>query len=712
MKKIFTYLLVISVAALASCKKDNNTGTQTGTGTTSDVKIAPDGFNFNTTKSVNLTIALKTNDNNPISGVVVSVYLPDTAVAKTSVFKGLTNRNGEITATINVPTQYSQLIIDPAYVGLLRNALANINGVSCNVVIGGFSGFAGDVVAPAVTPTVTAKPNAYKGVGVNGTTSVDYAYPSPYDASNAIANPLVNGVPVYLDPTNNAISSSLLSYINASLPEGSAVPDTHPQYISNTAINVIKVTATTDLYVTFVSEGAGYLNTLGWYSYPTNNPPTNATQGTNNRGIDKITAIFPNASASGSGGGLVAGNRVKIGTFTAGTTVAFCLMQNAWSTYNYQGTNYYYVNTGVTKFYSQDALNPESNSSLQRHQVMLYDNVNNVFVYGFEDINRTSGQGSDQDFNDIVYYVNSSNPGAISTTGVAAIDKGGDSDGDGVPDTQDAFPNDPTRAYVYYYPSATTYGNYAFEDNFPNKGDYDMNDLIVKYRYTFELNASNQVVDMVADVAVNAAGASFKDGFGIQLPLASSSVASVTGQKLISNYITLASNGVEAGQTYATIIPFDNYNALANNADNSFFINTLAAPAKVTSNFASVKVTFTSPVSSSNITAINPFIICNLKRGYEAHQAGYAPTDKADKTLFGTGDDTSNPQTGRYYLSKENWPWAVSFLSDFTWPLERVNIISAYPHFADWAAGGGSSFTDWYSNTASGYRVNSNLYTK
>ncbi|WP_244139420.1 LruC domain-containing protein [Mucilaginibacter ginkgonis] len=684
-----------------------DTGTTPVTPTAPVNKIAPDGFNFSTTQNVTLNLTLKANDNSPLAGVVVSVYLPDDATS--AVFKGVTTKSGTLNATVSIPASYKQIVIDPAYVGILRNALANINGTTVTATIGGTGAFSGDIVPQAITPTSVSTLTSLSSKQTQSSSTTEYGYPSPYTStSNAINSPISAGVPKYLEANNDNVPASLLTYINASLPEGSTVPDLHPQYISTTAVNVINVTATADIYVTFVSEGAGYYNTLGWYSYSTSNPPSATSGGTNNDGINKVTMVFPNASASGSGGGLVAGNKVKLGTFQAGTTIAFCLLQNAWV----QSNGNYGISLTGTKFYSQDALNPESTSSLRRHQVLLYDNVNNLFLAGFEDISRASGQGSDNDFNDLVYYVTSSTGSAISATGVVAIDKGGDTDGDGVPDTQDAFPNDPNRAYVYYYPSATTFGNYAFEDNFPNKGDYDMNDLVVKYRYAFDCNASNQVVDMQGDFQVAAAGASFKDGFGLQIPVASSAVTSVTGQQLTSNYITLASNGVEAGQSYATIIPFDNYNNLVSNPNGTFFINTLNELGKVNSSTAHVQVNFNNPVPVSNFYSINPFIICNLKRGYEAHMANYPPTDKADKTLFGTGDDNSNLATGRYYLSKENWPWAVQFSGDYTYPLERVNIISAYPHFADWAASGGTSFTDWYSSLLSGFRVTNNLYTK
>ena len=54
-----------------------------------------------------------------------------------------------------------------------------------------------------------------------------------------------------------------------------------------------------------------------------------------------------------------------------------------------------------------------------------------------------------------------------------------DTDNDGVADEDDDYPSDPYRAYNNYYPAQGVYGTVAFEDNWPNKADYDFNDLVV-----------------------------------------------------------------------------------------------------------------------------------------------------------------------------------------------------------------------------------------
>ncbi|KAI9549106.1 hypothetical protein GHT06_007398 [Daphnia sinensis] len=109
---------------------------------------------------------------------------------------------------------------------------------------------------------------------------------------------------------------------------------------------------------------------------------------------------------------------------------------------------------------------------------------------------------------------------------------GVDSDGDGVPDSQDAAPSDPAYAFVTHGPAANQYGSLAFEDAFPYKGDYDMNDMIVDYNIEERRNASNKVTQLRGKFVLKAMGASYRNGFGIELPIPPSKVASATGMKI------------------------------------------------------------------------------------------------------------------------------------------------------------------------------------
>jgi len=77
-----------------------------------------------------------------------------------------------------------------------------------------------------------------------------------------------------------------------------------------------------------------------------------------------------------------------------------------------------------------------------------------------------------------------------------------DSDGDGVIDESDDFPNDPDKAYLIIYPSGSNYYFHLFEDLWPGMGDYDFNDVILKTKLHAYKNSSNNLVGgkVVSDV--------------------------------------------------------------------------------------------------------------------------------------------------------------------------------------------------------------------
>jgi LruC domain-containing protein len=287
-----------------------------------------------------------------------------------------------------------------------------------------------------------------------------------------------------------------------------------------------------------------------------------------------------------------------------------------------------------------------------------------------------------------------------------------DADNDGVADGQDEYPNDASRAFTSYYPSANTTATLAFEDLWPGTGDYDYNDLVLSYNITKVLNADNEVVDYKVKLKVRAIGASYDNGFGFQLDeLVPGDIATVTGQSIIRNYITLNANKTEASQAKAVIICYDTPEPYLHRAAGSFF-NTIQTNGTGTSDTMYVNVTFASPVSDSKlgIEKFNPFIITKQRRDYEVHLGNFHPTDLAATNLFGTQQDRTNPSNSVYYKTGNGMPWVISLPADFDYPIERVPITSAFNFFDDWAVSGGSSNTDWYTANP-GNRNSENIYT-
>jgi LruC domain-containing protein len=288
-----------------------------------------------------------------------------------------------------------------------------------------------------------------------------------------------------------------------------------------------------------------------------------------------------------------------------------------------------------------------------------------------------------------------------------------DGDGDGVPDDQDEYASDATRAYNIYYPGKGIFGSLAYEDNWPGKGDYDCNDLVVDYNYKQVTNSANALVELFPTFILRAAGASFVNGFGFQMGMTPADVSNVTGTSVLPGYITLMANNTEANQNKATVIVTDNVFRQLPQPGGGTGTNTTPGLAYVTPDTMKLKVSFTRtiPITLSGTPPYNPFLIVNQIRGREVHLPDQPPTALADVTLFGTGNDDSKPASGRYYKSLTNLPWAMNFPVKFDYPVERAPIIDAYLHFADWAQSSGALYPSWYT-TASGNRNAALIYQK
>jgi len=287
-----------------------------------------------------------------------------------------------------------------------------------------------------------------------------------------------------------------------------------------------------------------------------------------------------------------------------------------------------------------------------------------------------------------------------------------DSDGDGVQDDDDDYPNDPARAFNNYLPAAG-YGSLAFEDLWPGRGDYDFNDLILDYRFTTITNAQNKVAEIQGLFVVRAIGAGLRNGFGFQFPNNNISTSDilVDGYNIDDGYITLAANGIEAGQNKPTIIVFDNANNILQSSG-GFGVNVEPGVPYVEPDTLLISIIITPNIYVSadfNLINFNPFLIIDEIRGKEVHLANYTPTNLADASYFGTMDDDSNPLTGKYYKTENNLPWAIKISESYDYTIEKAEITSAYLKFYDWAVSSGTSYTNWFQDEA-GYRNESNIY--
>ncbi len=261
--------------------------------------------------------------------------------------------------------------------------------------------------------------------------------------------------------TNVGLEAQLKQTINEALPEGRAVDAAflNPTYDAN-----INLSDNAQVSVTFVDEGAGYKNSLGYFTFQNDSfsgltKNDIDTDGSGVISVNELNAVggvetgivFANASYAGKGGSLTAGDSIVLGggllsmdgseyvmnggtVFDAGTNVGFFLSQNSWTGSGVKGID---TAHDPQVMFTADFLNPEAVGSSTyastfaidqqvRHTAMLFaDDDREEIIMGFEDLNRTNRYendwriSSDEDFNDAVFIVRTNPVTAIAATNIA-----------------------------------------------------------------------------------------------------------------------------------------------------------------------------------------------------------------------------------------------------------------------------------------------------
>lgn len=285
----------------------------------------------------------------------------------------------------------------------------------------------GAKVLASITPSTV-----YYLIGENQSSST---FSTSYFTSKN-AKPLNNYVINNVDP-------NLIRTIETSLPERSnnspTVFDSFPNILDGNNDIVVDSTETT-LTVSFISEGAGYLNSLGYYFYyvDTNGDHIILTNADDNldfsNGYYMPTIVFPNASFSRSGGDLQSGGtRILKGNLSNGKfqniNIGFFLISNGWKTtgngYLSTGTGYVMHTTpSLNANYDLDNMTIEMNNAISNannqeeidtitstyksdyrrgiQSIILFYITEVSWILTFEDILRPSG---DSDYNDLVLLV-------------------------------------------------------------------------------------------------------------------------------------------------------------------------------------------------------------------------------------------------------------------------------------------------------------------
>ncbi len=187
--------------------------------------------------------------------------------------------------------------------------------------------------------------------------------------------------------------TTLINTVDTLLTNNGSTRDSYPTLFKDTVEHRIIVTKETEVLVTFLYEGAGWENSLGYYTY---NKEDTLTMDSVKR-IQKI--VFKNISGIGGGGGLESGNMVSLGTFKAGTVIGLYLVAQGWDSDTKQ------IRAGLYTHYTDRIYNNyanETDSIVKSQQSVLFvEKESGKLIVGFEDTAMQSGG----DYNDVVVSV-------------------------------------------------------------------------------------------------------------------------------------------------------------------------------------------------------------------------------------------------------------------------------------------------------------------
>jgi LruC domain-containing protein len=242
-----------------------------------------------------------------------------------------------------------------------------------------------------------------------------------------------------------------------------------------------------------------------------------------------------------------------------------------------------------------------------------------------------------------------------------------------------------------YYPSSTSYYIVGYEDQYPQLGDYDFNDLVVAYRVNFGLNEELQVVTVNAEGYLIARGGSYDHSWHLRITLPEGSQANGTFQLYIPPGISSGSELIQYIDTSSgiDITLFNNTTTLFYDPA-SPFTNTLWDSEHILGHKFSFEITLSNPVGLDEMdqAPFDPYLYVH-DTNLEIHLAGKSPVMP----------ESDNISKGLTSFSDENgYPFALVFPEDWQFPNEYVDIGAAYPQLLEYIQSNRQSQVNWYKN--------------
>ncbi len=261
---------------------------------------------------------------------------------------------------------------------------------------------------------------------------------------------------------------------------------------------------------------------------------------------------------------------------------------------------------------------------------------------------------------------------------------------------------------VRYFPSQSNYATLAYEDNWPYIADYDMNDVVMHLKVT-EIIKDQQVAKAVITGRLAAVGADYHNGFAVRLPGLLASDIDTATTRMYHNGELQADSGLEQDSKEAIFII--NNDVTAQKTPSCQYHRTLKSCLENEAFAFELHVNIKEGSDASALAAMpyDPFIFAtpgyyhgeglpnHPGRSWEVHLPDQAPTEKFDQqALWHLGVDASDPQNGVYFKTATNLPWALLMTEEWQWPIERVELLDAYPQFAEFAETGGKEKPFWH----------------
>lgn len=478
-----------------------------------------------------------------------------------------------------------------------------------------------------------------------------------------------------LIPGKCKVDSGTLPSITSAFWNGSS---TRPQTldnsasITNTDINITTVKDSVKIYFTFLTENTKHLNAIGYYCYPKGNRPEDF-------GTMQKYIIFPNTSVSGNvpytDVSFFSTYYHKDAPVSKMTTVQ--LLYVKWDgNGGYTFSQYFPKETVIGFFILKDSWTPSwANSFVINNSNFFYtDKEKNIdskvhfirkdaaelVVYGAED-------GDDSSFDDILFTMQSSPSDGISYSTEMIPD---------VPATPDPDISDYGDYNPDYSSNNEIYRTYCYEDLWPVKGDYDMNDVVIDHCSKIKFDIYNHVTEIVDEFTVcnRTLSAQVADAFAVVIP------------ETQRGSMTLPQGAIDEKETGAIILFGDTQNFLGQTVQIVRNLNGL--------NLSSEEI----------ITDLDPFIIPQIDfddylrdNRREVHMPKKKGTKKLDASLLGMAQEA-------YFVDKDGkHPFAITIpLSarngEYIIPGEMHQIESEYEDFDKWVNSSGKNYKDWYKN--------------